>query len=277
MRFSRENEPPMREISENLRVLCASRPSVSQICRELGINRSQFNRYLAGSSAPRPALMRRICDYFGVEPFELAMPAAEFQAVIRARGLDGDSGARVFRQHLDRVMALNDRRIAKLRGAFFEYSNLMSQPDTVIRALVVFDFLDNTLVYRRLERLGPHDRPCLRHYRYQGTALMTGDRLFLSDYEYGAGIELTQTVLYPEYALRWTRLNGIRLGVSADQRHIPCAVRVFYERVPQMMRITGALRQCGLFAPDSPEIPPYVRRMIDNRSADRQRFEAYAS
>jgi len=265
----------MNDIAENLRLLCSYRPSISQVGRDLEVNRSQFNRYLAGTSLPRPALLRRICDYFGVEPYEMSMPAAEFARIVQLRGLEGDSPMRRMRSQLERVMALNDSRIRHLAGLFWEYSWSMSQEGKVVRALISFRQEDGQMVYRRLERIGRHDAPVGRHYRYQGAALMTGDRIFMSDYEFTAGVELTQTVLYPDYALRWMRLHGVRLGVSADHRHIPCAVRVCFERVPKGLGVMGALRRCGLFEPMHPEIPAHVRPMIDNARSGPQKFEAY--
>ncbi len=265
----------MTDLAENLRLLCSYRPSISQVGRDLGVNRSQFNRYLAGSSLPRPALLRRICDHFGVEPYELAMPSADFAQIVRLRGVEGDGAVRRLRQHLDRVMALNDARIRHLAGMFWEYSFSMSQEGKVVRALIVFRQDEGQMVYRRLERVGPHSRPVSRHYRYQGLALMTGERIFMSDYEFTAGVELTQTVLYPDYASRWTRLHGLRLGVSADHRHMPAAVRVCLERVPKALGPIAALRRCGLFEPMHPEIPAHVRPMIDNSRSGVQKFEAY--
>lgn len=50
----------MDDFGPNLRLLCGYRPSISRVAQDLKINRSQLNRYLAGSSFPRGALMRRI-------------------------------------------------------------------------------------------------------------------------------------------------------------------------------------------------------------------------
>lgn len=38
--------------------------SVVQVCREMGINRTQFHRYLQGESWPRPEVLEVICKYF---------------------------------------------------------------------------------------------------------------------------------------------------------------------------------------------------------------------
>jgi transcriptional regulator with XRE-family HTH domain len=52
---------------QNLRALCATKPSISSVCRDLGINRVQFNRYLIGRSFPKPDVLVEICEYFEVD------------------------------------------------------------------------------------------------------------------------------------------------------------------------------------------------------------------
>lgn len=61
----------------NLRKLSADFPSISALARDLGINRTQFNRYLSGESFPRPDVLGRICDYFGVDARVLLEPVDE--------------------------------------------------------------------------------------------------------------------------------------------------------------------------------------------------------
>lgn len=265
----------MSELARNLRTLCSYRPSISQVGRDLGINRSQLNRYLAGRSAPRLPLLRRICDYFGVEPHEMLLPAEEFEEIVKLKGLDTDDLSRQLRHHFNSIMTLNDPRFRRLSGSFFEYHYSMAQRGKILRSLITFTLHSDHMTYRRLERMGHFDRPCTRHYRYQGLALMTGERVFMNDYEYGAGIELTQTVLYPDYSMRWTRLNGLKVGVSANQYHSPCCVRVFLERVPTDMPVLSALRRCGLYAADHPAIPADIRDQIDNSVSGPYAFDAF--
>ncbi|MCA9519637.1 MAG: hypothetical protein KC609_01630 [Myxococcales bacterium] len=105
---------------------------------------------------------------------------------------------------------------------------------------------------------------------------MTGDRVFLNDYEYSAGIEITQTVLYPDYSHRWTRLHRVKLADSANRDHVPCSVRTYLERTPPRMPLLACLRRCGLFGGDSPEIPEHVLPMIDNSYSGPHVFEAFS-
>lgn len=58
----------------NLRQLSGQFRSVAGLCRELGINRTQFNRYLSGESFPRPDVLHRICSFFGVDARILLEP-----------------------------------------------------------------------------------------------------------------------------------------------------------------------------------------------------------
>jgi transcriptional regulator with XRE-family HTH domain len=58
----------------NLRSLAKNYPSISELSRQLGINRTQFNRYLSGESFPRPDVLARICHFFDVDARVLLEP-----------------------------------------------------------------------------------------------------------------------------------------------------------------------------------------------------------
>src|SRR5699024_7323279 len=51
----------------NLRQLVRSRGSISELARELDLNRTQMNRFLNSASFPRPDVLQRICTVFGVD------------------------------------------------------------------------------------------------------------------------------------------------------------------------------------------------------------------
>lgn len=58
----------------NLRHLAQNYPSISELSRQLGINRTQFNRYVSGESFPRPDVLDRICNFFDVDARILLEP-----------------------------------------------------------------------------------------------------------------------------------------------------------------------------------------------------------
>ncbi len=68
-------------LGANLRRLTRHAVSISALCRDLGINRTQFNRYLAGESFPRPDVLHRICRFFEVDARILLEPLDQIDSV----------------------------------------------------------------------------------------------------------------------------------------------------------------------------------------------------
>lgn len=71
----------------NLRILARRFPSISELSRQLGINRTQFNRYLSGESFPRPDVLSRMCQFFDVDARVLLEPVESI-----AKGNDALTG-----------------------------------------------------------------------------------------------------------------------------------------------------------------------------------------
>ncbi|MDU8911283.1 helix-turn-helix transcriptional regulator [Aestuariicoccus sp. MJ-SS9] len=70
-------------LGANLRKLARNATSISALCRDLKINRTQFNRYLAGESFPRPDVLYRICTFFDVDARILLQPVDDIQPSFR--------------------------------------------------------------------------------------------------------------------------------------------------------------------------------------------------
>lgn len=78
-----ENRSP-RELravfGANLKELSKDYASISELARQLGINRTQFNRYLSGESFPRPDILARICAFFEMDARILLEPVGNLAA-----------------------------------------------------------------------------------------------------------------------------------------------------------------------------------------------------
>ena len=104
---SAPSPPETRAVfGRNLRVLCSGESSVSDLCRRIGINRTQFNRYLSGEAFPRPDILQRICTHFDVDARILLEPLASLQpdwrlrAALRLRDIAMPPQARPFDHYL---------------------------------------------------------------------------------------------------------------------------------------------------------------------------------
>ena len=55
------------KFAANLRRKCADFGSIAEVCRGVGINRQQFNKYLAGNSIPNALTLRKICIFLDIQ------------------------------------------------------------------------------------------------------------------------------------------------------------------------------------------------------------------
>lgn len=80
------------------------------------------------------------------------------------------------------------------------------------------------------------------------------DRLFLVDYESLTSNEISQTILIPSYKSRMTRLNGLKMGVSACDHRTPVCTRVVWDYLGTHISRRSALRRVRLYRADDKEI-----------------------
>lgn len=249
----------------NLRLATSYHPSVSEVCRRLGINRQQFMKYLSGGSFPSRNTLRRICDFFGVEEFELLMPHDQFRNILRLRPrLDRDAPPiPPLLQGLLQAARRQRNELGKLLGWYYTHYHSASRPGYVLRSLTTIFLWGNYTCYKRLERVSaPDDGRRPEIYKYSGLIVLVGDRLHLLDQETVTGSELTHTVLYPSYRNRVQILTGMTIGVSGDDTHHAAASPVVMESLGRSIDMRRALKECGLYAIDSPALSTPTRKYL---------------
>jgi len=263
-------------LAANLKLAASYYPSVAGMCRKLDINRQQFVKYLIGSAFPSPATMRRICDFLGVDEFEVLMPPEQFRAIISLRRKSAFEDLEVpprLREMLSQAVS-SPAEVRRLHGYYYEYRHSFTRSRRILRSFTHIYGWRRYSFYRRIERLkdtvsgsapasGPPDV-----YKYDGLIMPVGDRLHLLDFETITHSELTHTVLYISYANRVSHLTGLTMGVSALSSHEPVAARVCLEYVGRSVSRSRALRACGLYAPDSSDISQMVRDYLSRPNAD---------
>ncbi len=255
-----------KDFSENLSLLCSYYHSVSEVCRRLGINRTQFNRYLRGDTRPSRQSLRKICDFFGVEQHEIFLPPHQFSQILQVRPTRSQNNEPPpYTSHVEQLQRLSAGELSKYTGYYFEYYYSMSYPNAILRSLVQFNQDSNGTYYTRVERLS-RENSSERGFRcrYNGMAFFLGGRLFLLDYESLTQNEISQTILFPTYKSRTTYLTGLKLGAAAESRRLPTCTRVVYEVLGRDINIRAALRLCGLFDQGSSAIADDVKSLIEN-------------
>lgn len=242
----------------NLKLVCSYHESISDICRRIDMNRQQFMKYLAGTAFPSRRNLRRICDFFGIDEFEILMPRDQFREIIRlhpSKRSDDLNLPPVLRSLL--MQAQRQKAVlSKHIGFYYKYYNSFSSPGKILRSLVCVYPRDDYVFFKRIERLHAADESGAGYvFKYSGIMTRIGDRLHMIDYEATVGSETTQTILYPSYRNRIRTLAGMVMGISSADAHQPAASRVFLEYVGRTVNTRQALDGCGLYAPDSGMVP----------------------
>ena len=258
-----ENSPPF--LSSNLQFAAGYYPSISELCRRLGINRQQFMRYLSGASHPSRNNLRKICDFLGVDEFELLLPPDQFRKIIELRPAQSSSLPPALNA-VPNLLEMSQRKrnqIAKIHGYYYEYYLSFSTPQHVLRALIHIFPSENHTFFKRIERLRNDDSDTLPDvYKYEGIVLNVGDRFYLFDQESITGSELSQTILFQSYRNRVSTLSGLRLGVSGADGHEPAASRIVMEFIGRAVNQREAISGCRLFRHEDREIPSGVREHL---------------
>jgi transcriptional regulator with XRE-family HTH domain len=257
----------MREyFPANLQLLCRHYRSIAEVCRQLGINRAQFNKYLSGQSLPTPYNLKRICDFFGVEEYEIGLPTEQFARLIGAKAKPSSDAAEMSapQQMLEHLRQRSSNELQVHVGYYHEYYHSMSMPGHILCSLVHLREEGGHYTYERTERLQTRAArgEDYERYRYLGVAYYLQNRLFFVDYESLTSNEICQTVLIPSYKSRITRLNGLKIGVSSADHRAPACSRVVWEFLGTQINRVSAYRKVRLYLPDDPELDDDLRERL---------------
>ena len=252
-----------RDFAENLHLLCSYYPSVTEVCRRLRINRPQFMKYLSGTSFPSRHTMRRICDFFGVEDFEILMPQADFGEIVKLRKPKRSPLPPLAEEMVDAI-ASQRGDLTRFAGFYFRSFYSFSAPGLILRSLVHVYPYEDYMLYKTVECLRRPNMP-LRNaflFKYSGSLFMVGSRLHMIDCETIQKKEVSHTILYPPSTNRVSVLIGLIMGISGTEQFQPVATRVAFEYLGPNIDRRATLQRCGLFSDKSGEIDPTIINYI---------------
>lgn len=255
--------------ASNLDYLCSFFPSIAEVCRRLGVNRQQFNKYLSGHVRPSRHNMRRICDFFGVTEAEMLLDHGRFSEIVtlRKRPLSDDALAEPFR-HIE-ALYRESQNLERYLGYYFRYFYSFGHPGHIVKSLVRLSEKDGRYYWKNVEiwRNGG-SRFGATTMKYLGAVVLLGERIFVVEYESMLKGAITQATLYPCYRTRITYLRGVQTGAPTFRGRKPGASLVLLEYLGRTVHVRDALRACGVYPDGDPAVAPEIRDLIDNRMAD---------
>lgn len=254
------------DFANNLQLLCSYYKSIAEVCRCLDINRAQFNRYINGRHKPGANNMRRICDFFGVEDFEIVMPHSQFKLLIQVRPKPKSEGVYALPEttHLSKIADSSTSDLDKYLGYYFEYYISMAHPGKILRTLVCFEKKGSNVYYQRTERIIEPPNKKAYHGIYLGMVSFLVDRIFMVDYESLTAHEISQTILFPTFKNRISQLKGLKIGVSGSGERMPICTRVVYEYLGKSVNLKKAFSFCGLYTMETKDIDISIKEAVKN-------------
>ncbi len=245
--------------SENLRAACATRRSISELCREVGINRQQFNRYIHGATKPSAFNRQRIARAFGLEPEIFDLSAGEFSRVLKRPQSGRHVGAVLADGFPGDLEALRD-----YFGYYQTYHLSMSWPGRIVCSCAVMrEEDDGTVSLKTLERIEDQANAIRQLSKYVGTVAWWRNRIFIVERSVGRNPMIAQTTLTPFEAHQRTYLRGITMGVAWRRENVPYASRMIFRHMGARADIRHLVSRCGVHDPSDRRIPAPVLRFLD--------------
>ncbi|AXI41881.1 helix-turn-helix transcriptional regulator [Sulfitobacter sp. SK011] len=245
--------------AKNLRHICAERVSTAQICREIGINPQQFNRYLSGAGMPSAHNLRRIALYFDVMEHLLLSDNATFVA---ARGHLNRNRPSVHKDPFANAFPGDLARLRHYAGAYHIHFLTPSWPDHIMIGATFIDEENGQMNTRTIERGRGPSQERLQRTRYDGRCSFHGSRIFVVEFESEQEGSITETVLYPAHRQQRTYLRGMTLGLAWRPRRMPYSSRAIWKKIESRVSLRSALEKCGIYPVNHASIDPTIRNFL---------------
>ena len=254
------------EFVENLKFLCAHFSSVAEICRGIGMNRQQFNKYLSGHSEPSLHNLKRITDFFGVDEYEITLPHKEFVRLVRPKR-DQVRETQLLEQLFDQInLASGDTqsRLAAYSGTYAAYFCSPVWSNHIVRSLTTLSFDGQSCLTKSLQRLylpgGSRSMKVVQ--KFNGFVRDILDRLHVVEYEASSRDLVSFTILYPSHRRQLQFLTGVMVTVASGGSRQPFSTRVVYQYLGKDVDLRREIARCHLYPVNSPDVPEEVRSRI---------------
>lgn len=250
--------PDNQTFTENLRFACATRPSISQICREIGINRQQFNRYISGEARPSAHNLSRIANFFGLSSTDFGLVPTAFQARMTRpdqrmvdgglllEGLPGDLPS--LRRHL---------------GYFQTHHMSPSWPGLVVCSCARLMEENGSVHIKSIERIRDSTNEIRQYSKYVGLVAFWRNRIFITERSVSRQPMMSQTILIPFEVHQRVYLRGMTMGVSWRKENLPYASRVIWRYLGTNPDKRQMLSRCGVLPLSSRQLPATVRSYLE--------------
>lgn len=255
---------------ENLQALCEQSRTVSELCRKVGINRQQFNKYLAGTHQPSKSNLRALAHHFGLSEDFLFSNPSDFRSMLEGdyfhlfRSLIKSPKMLLFINEL--MSASGGESTDALAGIYERYQYSSIYPGHILRSIYCLYKKDGLLMHYYIERFPSMEGTGRVDYlfKYHGLSFLLAGRLFSIDFETIQHNEITFSNLALVSRNSMKYIFGVTSGVAATMMRQPIAAKVAMNFIDKGLVRKSHLKRATVLLPDDPTIPKEVCRYLNS-------------
>lgn len=226
-----------------------------------------MNKYLNGHSRPSLPVLRRLCDFFGVDEHEVLLDQRSFRELIRLRPPQLGGAPDLFErtvEHLSATSPESSALLARHEGYYHSYTHAEPSRNLYLCSL--------TRIYREGGRWVSKtvDRQLGKHYlvpstlKYSGIVFEGFNRIVVVEREQQPGRSLFTSYLYGSDYGTPTYLSGLIMNLRPEGDHGISCVRTVWEALGPAPNLRKALGKCGLIDSNVTPLPDVVTQFTDN-------------
>jgi transcriptional regulator with XRE-family HTH domain len=241
--------------ADNLRQECSRFRTIADVCLGIGINRQQFNKYLAGLSIPNTLTLRRICEFLEISEQDLFLNKtgkSEQINIVNPKNMNSRSLRNGPFGFLVRASDKFDFSHELLEeGNYYCYFPLQNVPGMLLRSLLVVKNEGQHFSFVRLTvfAFASGGTKCFARGRHSGTIFRTRSQIYLLGVNRHSPFQLSlmsidiggmkpldyctgHTITHTGHGLENMPTCIVRLGGRKDVRTIIKALGVVHESDP---------------------------------------------
>lgn len=246
-------------MGKNLRALCRQKGTISQVCKEIGINRQQFTKYLNGENFPRRATLEKICNYFGVAEIDLFKDPNHVGSGKLSPGELVASNKR-YREVYDGLTAPQEMPLKD--GLYYTYFQAHSQKNWIVRSVTAVKKMGNLTEFIRITGFNEKSSSPWSLYKGDHSGLVFHRRRYL----YFVGLDAIASNTPSLIAVQWGAmevevLKGYALVWTTEGPEI-CNCLV--ERISPDYGLKRAIRESGSMGIKDAKLPTHIKQIFHN-------------
>lgn len=265
------SDAQVEHFASNLRFLCERKGSISFVCRKIGLNRQQFNKYLSGHHLPSPQNLRLIANYFGLSVPIMFSDPEEFRTLVEGNffyAMEALSKSPEVANFFDAVILGSKSDGENYHGVYDRYQFSSIYTGKILRSALCIYKNRDFLQHYYIERFPSYDSPSRVEYvfKYHGFVFPIAGRVFTVDFEGIQKNELTFGIFAPVQRSAKKFMFGIGSGIAATMFRQPYATKVaLHHRGPGLLRREHLAASTVLDA-DDPSIPKEALQFLGDGS-----------